>query len=181
MIDLNALIDSAPQRYNIVITLLKAHSVLSRHRKIAISTSGGSDSDIIVDLFELIKPDNCEFQYVFFDTGLEYEATKRHIDVLERKYGISIDRRKPRKSIPVACREYGIPFISKDISEMLNRLQTHGFDWNDTLENATVEKYGRCKSALDWYFNVRPPSKSGKSKFCINRYKLLREFIMQVG
>ena len=61
---------------------------------------------------------------------------------------------------------------------MLNRLQTHGFDWNDTIENATVEKYGRCKSALDWYFNVRPPSVSGKLKFSIKRYKLLREFIM---
>jgi 3'-phosphoadenosine 5'-phosphosulfate sulfotransferase (PAPS reductase)/FAD synthetase len=62
---------------------------------------------------------------------------------------------------------------------MLGRLQSHGFDWRDTPENATPEKYGRCKSALDWYFNRRPPSKSGKSKFCINRYKLLREFIMQ--
>jgi 3'-phosphoadenosine 5'-phosphosulfate sulfotransferase (PAPS reductase)/FAD synthetase len=117
--------------------------------------------------------------YVFFDTGLEYESTKRHLGDLERKYGISIDRRKPRKTIPTACREYGVPFISKDVSEMLNRLQKHDFDWNDTVENATFEKYGRCKSALDWYFNRRPLAESGKTKYCINRLKLLREFIMQ--
>jgi hypothetical protein len=108
MIDLNALIDSAPQRYNIVITLLKAHSVLSRHRKIATSVSGGSDSDIITDLIELVKPDYCETKYVFFDTGLEYEATKRHLGEVEQRYGVTIDRRKPRKTIPTACREYGI-------------------------------------------------------------------------
>ena len=178
MVDLNALIDSAPQNYNIVMTLLKAHSVLSRHKKVAISTSGGSDSQIIMDLLELVKPDYCEYRYVFFDTKFEYEATYRHLDELERNYGIAIDRRQPRKSIPVACRDHGIPFISKDISEMMNRLQSHNFDWNDTQENATFEKYGRCKSALDWYFNVRPPSISGKSKYCINRYKLLREFII---
>jgi 3'-phosphoadenosine 5'-phosphosulfate sulfotransferase (PAPS reductase)/FAD synthetase len=178
MIDLNALIDSAPQNYNIVTTLLKARLVLSRHSKAVISTSGGSDSDIILDLIELIKPDYCEVRYVFFNTSLEFDATLQHLDYLEQKYGITIDRRKPRKTIPTACREYGIPFISKDVSEMLNRLQAHGFDWNDSPENATTEKYGRCKSALDWYFNVRPPSKSGKSKHNINRYKLLQEFIM---
>jgi 3'-phosphoadenosine 5'-phosphosulfate sulfotransferase (PAPS reductase)/FAD synthetase len=61
---------------------------------------------------------------------------------------------------------------------MLGLLQRHGFDWNDTPENATAEKYGRCKSALDWYFNRRPPSKSGKPKYSINRHKLLKDFIM---
>ena len=179
MTDLSQIVDSAPQVYNIVDTLLKAHSVLSRHRRCAVSVSGGSDSDIILDLIEFVKPDDCEILYVFFDTGLEYQATKRHLDELERKYGITIHRRKPRKSIPAVCREHGIPFISKDISKMLNLLQKHGFDWGDTAENATPEKYGRCKSALDWFFNRRPPSFSGKSKYCINRHKLLREFIVQ--
>ena len=180
MTDLNTLMESAPQRYYIVDTLLKAHSVLSRYRKCAVSISGGSDSDIIMDLFELVKPDCCEVRYVFYDTGLEYNATKRHLDDLEKKYGVTINRRKPRKTIPIVCREHGIPFISKDISEMLNRLQKHSFDWNDTAENATAKKYGRCKSALDWYYNRRSPSFSGKSKYCINRYKLLREFIIQI-
>jgi len=179
MNDLNAIAESAPQNYSVYTTLLKAHSVLFRHRKCAVSISGGADSDIIMDLVELVKPEHCKIRYVFFDTGLEYEATKRHLDYLEQKYGVVIERRKPRKTIPVVCREHGIPFMSKDISEMMNRLQRHGFNWNDSPENATAEKYGRCKSALDWYYNRRPLSSRGKSKFCINRHKLLREFIIE--
>ena len=177
MTNLNTLVASAPRSMNIIESIYKAHSTLDVHRKCAVSISGGSDSDIVMDLFELVKPDTCELRYVFFDTGLEFSATKRHLDELEQKYGVAIERRKPRKTIPVVCREYGIPFISKDVSDMLHRLQAHGFDWNDLPEEATTEKYGRCKSALDWYFNRRPFSASGKSKHCISRFKLLREFI----
>jgi hypothetical protein len=109
---------------------------------------------------------------------LEFDATLRHIAEAEQAYGVTIERIRPRKSIPAACRENGIPFICKDVSEMISRLQKHGFDWLDLPENATEEKYGRCKSALDWYFSRRPPSVNGKSKYDIKRFKLLREFIM---
>jgi 3'-phosphoadenosine 5'-phosphosulfate sulfotransferase (PAPS reductase)/FAD synthetase len=134
----------------------------------------------MMDLIELVKPpDGCgEIRYIFFDTGLEFDTTIRHISEAEQKYGVSVERIKPRKTVPAACREHGVPFISKDVSEMLNRLQRHGFDWHDLPENATEEKYGRCKTALDWYFSRRKPSASGKSKYDICRYKLLREFIM---
>ena len=178
MINLNRLVESAPGSMNIIESIYKVHNVLARHRKCAISVSGGSDSDIVIDLIELVKPDTCELQYVFFDTGLEYAATKRHLDGLEQKYGVNIDRRKPRKTIPVVCRERGIPFISKDVSDALCRLQTHDFNWRDLPENATTEKYGRCKSALDWYYDRRSVGISGKSRHSISRYKLLREFIM---
>jgi len=178
MTDMNALLDSAPQNLHIVETLLKARLVLDKHRKCAVSISGGSDSDIVMDLLELVKPDLCEVVYVFFDTGLEYAATKRHLGKLEQKYGLTIEHRKPRKMVPAVCREYGIPFISKDVSEMLNRLQKHGFDWSDSPESATAEKYGRCKSALDWYFCRHVLSSNSKSMFDISQYKLLREFIM---
>ena len=154
---------------------------LREYRKIAVSYSGGSDGDIMVDMIELVKPyEDCgEIRYTFFDTGLEFDATLRHISEVEQKYGIVVERIKPKKSIPTACREHGIPFICKDVSDMLHRLQSHNFDWNDTPENATTEKYGRCKSALDWYFCRRPPSASGKnSNFHIDRYKLLREFLI---
>jgi len=177
MAEFEEALESAPANLSIVDTLLKARSVLGRHRRAAISVSGGSDSDTILDLTELVKPETCEIAYVFFDTGLEFAATKRHLDDLEHKYGVTIERRRPRKPIPAACREYGVPFISKDASQMMNRLQTHDFDWNDTPEGAAPDKYGRCKSALDWYYNRRPPSASGKSKYSVSRYKLLREFL----
>ena len=173
--------EDVPNNLNIRKYLIVTRNKLREYRRIAVSYSGGSDSDIMLDMIELVKPDNdCgDICYTFFDTGLEFDATLRQITAAEQKYGISVERIKPNKSIPAACREHGVPFICKDTSEMITRLQNHGFDWNDTSEEATTVKYGRCKSALDWYFNRRKPSESGKNtKFSIARFKLLREFIM---
>ena len=173
------LLASAPKNLSIFDTLLKARAVLARYKRVAVSISGGSDSDATLDIVEEVKPDDCVVTYVFFDTGLEYDATKRHLGELEEKYGISVVRRKPRLTVPAACREHGAPFVSKDVSNMLGLLQRHGFDWNETPESAAEEKYGRCKSALDWYFSQRPVSANGKAMYDIGRYKLLREFIRE--
>lgn len=174
MFDMNALLDSAPQNLHIHTTLLKAHNIIDRHQRIAASVSGGSDSDIVMDIIELIKPSiSGEIAYVFYDTGLEYKATHRHLDHLEQKYNVTIIRRKPRKTIPVVCKEFGVPFLSKVVSDMFYRLQSHNFDWNDSQENVTEEKYGRCKAALDWYFSRH----SGNSRYDIKRCKLLYDFI----
>ena len=169
-----------PLNLNIQKYMMVTRNKLKEHRRIAISYSGGSDSDIVADMIELVKPPNedGEIRYIFFNTGLEYDATLRHISEMEQKYGITIEQIKPSKTIPAACREHGIPFICKDVSEMLYRLQCHGFDWEDSPENANEEKYGRCKSALDWYYCRRPIGVNGKSRYQINRYKLLREFII---
>jgi 3'-phosphoadenosine 5'-phosphosulfate sulfotransferase (PAPS reductase)/FAD synthetase len=175
----NELLDSAPDNLRIIDSMLKARSVLSRHKRIAISISGGSDSDCTMDLLEMVKPENCEMVYVFFNTGLEYAASICQLDMLENKYGVTIERRRAKKTVAAACREYGVPFISKDVSSYMSHLQTHGFDWNDNEADATPEKYGRCKSSLDWYFDSRLISQSGKVNFSIKRLSLLREFLME--
>ena len=169
-----------PNNRNIHKYLMVTRNKLREYKRIAVSYSAGSDSDIILDMIELIKPnDECgEICYIFFNTGLEYDASLRHIAETEQKYGIDIERIKASKSIPLACREHGVPFISKDVSSMMHRLQRHNFDWSDAAENATPAKYGQCKSALDWYFCRRTPSRSGKSMFEIKRYKLLKEYLM---
>ena len=64
----------------------KAISVLSRHDHVAVSVSGGKDSDIMVDIISRIDKDK-KCRYIWFDTGLEYTATKRHLTELEEKYG----------------------------------------------------------------------------------------------
>ena len=172
--------DAVPKNLNIHKYLIVTRNKLKEYNRIVISYSAGSDSDIMADMIELVKPSDGygEIRYVFFNTGLEYDATLRHVAETEQLYGITIERVKAKKPIPAACREHGIPFICKDVSNMLSRLQRYGFDWHDSAENATAKKYGRCKSALDWYFNRRPPSAKGKSVYNISRYKLLREFIM---
>ena len=64
------------------------------------SISGGSDSDIVLDLIHKVDEDG-KVKYVWIDTGLDYTATKEHLDFLEQKYGITIERVKPDKPIPI--------------------------------------------------------------------------------
>ena len=81
----NAPKDSQMIADSIVIT----HAKLKRYDKILCSISGGSDSDILIDLCEKFD-ESSKITYVFFDTGLEYRATKEHLQYLEQKYGIHI-------------------------------------------------------------------------------------------
>lgn len=70
----------------------KADSVLNHkgYKNIACSVSGGADSDIMIDICEKVKPHGVH--YVWFDTGIEYQATKDHLKYLENHYGITIER-----------------------------------------------------------------------------------------
>lgn len=105
---------SAPDYAQINNTLAKTAHYLGNHESIAVSVSGGSDSDIIVHMictyFREFLP---KVNFVFCDTGLEYNATKQHLVYLEEKYGIKIDRIRGM-SIVTAVRQYGVPIISKE-------------------------------------------------------------------
>lgn len=122
------------------------------YRKIVCFISGGSDSDILLDLLFRTFPQN-NIQYVFFDTGLEYQATKDHLKFLEKKYGIEVEIEKAKKPIPTCCRTYGQPFVSKQVSEFINRLQRHEFQWEDEDFETLYKKYPKCKAALKWWCN----------------------------
>jgi len=177
----NFINNDIPENLNIQKYLITTRNKLKDYKKVAVSYSGGSDSDIIIDLIELVKPDDFEgkIKYIFFNTGLEYNATLMHVKEIESKYGVSIEQIKPEKTIPTACKESGIPFLSKDVSGMLSLLQRHNFLWSDSKENSTFEKYGRCKSGLDWYFDCRRISANGKEAFSIKKYKFLKDFIIE--
>lgn len=88
-------------------SFVKADSVINdpKYKNIMVSISGGSDSDVMIDLCEKIKGDKT-IHYVWFDTGLEYQATKDHLKFLEEKYGISIIRERAVKPIPLTVRQY---------------------------------------------------------------------------
>ena len=85
----------------------KADSVLNHkgYKNIACSVSGGADSDILVDICEKVKPHSVH--YVWFDTGIEYQATKEHLKYLEEHYGITIEREKAIKPVPLSNKLYG--------------------------------------------------------------------------
>ena len=108
---------------------------LLRHPNAICSYSGGSDSDILIDLIErtrtmfnnacgkeAIKP----VKYVFFNTGLEMQATKNHVKETAKKYGVEIEECRPKINIVKASREHGIPFVSKIMSSGLEEWQKKG-------------------------------------------------------
>lgn len=169
---------------NVLNSFVKAESILSSHNRVLCSVSGGADSDIMIDLLHRVGDNNVT--YVWFDTGIEYDVTKEHLSFLENKYGISIKRIKAIKPIPISAKEYGQPFISKYVSTMIERLQRHGFQWEDEPLDVLVKRYPNCLSALKWWCSWYDsdlakvcPSQEGKtSRYSISRNKYLKEFLI---
>lgn len=172
---LDELIQTCPKNEVIGNNLIKAWTIINkdRYKKILCSISGGSDSDVILDIVWKCDQHN-KVDYVWFDTGLEYQATKDHLKYLESKYGIEIIRHKAIKPIPVSCKEYGQPFISKHVSEMIYRLQKHGFQWEDLPYETLMNKYENCKVALQWWCDAHTQT----DYFNIRRNRFLKEFMI---
>ena len=127
----------------------------------------------MLDIVWRCDKDN-KVDYVWFDTGLEYQATKDHLKYLENKYGIKIIPYKAIKPIPSTCKQYGQPFLSKQVSEMIRRLQSHNFMFEDKSFEELYKEYPKCKSALEWWCNTKP-SKAHN----INQNKWLKEFLIE--
>ena len=162
----------------VVDSFVKANSIINNpsYKRIFCSISGGADSDVMLDLIHKVDKDK-KVKYVWFDTGLEYQATKDHTKYLEKKYEIEIIREKAIKPIPLTCKENGVPFISKYVSEMISRLQRHGFKFEDKPYEELIAEYPNCKSALKWWCNCK--CNSTNSMFNIARNKYLKEFMIK--
>ena len=144
------------------------------YEHITVSVSGGADSDRVVDFVERIGYGPGTVDYIFFDTGMEFKATKDHLTELENKYDIKIKRIHAKMPVAIACKKYGVPFLSKQISEYIMRLQKHGFKWEDRPFEELYAEYPKCKSALRWWC-----TKFGeKSKCNISNRKWLKEFLV---
>lgn len=161
----------------IIDCFLKADSVINRFQNPYCSISGGKDSDIMLDIITKVDVDK-KVKYVWFNTGVEYQATKSHLDYLEQRYNIEIVKAKAVKSIPLSCREYGQPFLSKYVSDMIYRLQSHNFQWEDEPFEILINKYPKCRAALSWWTNNRPNTKHGFCQFNISYNKYLKEFMV---
>lgn len=171
--DLAEYVNSIPNA-KIQDAILKANVHIDRGEKIVCAVSGGSDSDIMVDMLHTLDKKN-NVIYVWCNTGLEYEATKRHLSDLEAKYNINIIQLNAIKPIPLAIKKYGVPFLSKRVSDMISRLQKHNFQWEDEPYDVLIEKYPKCQSALKWWCNA----KGENSHYNIAQNKWLKEFMVQ--
>lgn len=159
-----------PNNVTILDAAIKLEDHLSTHERILVSISGGSDSDVMMDMIQRLGG---QVIYVFFDTGLEYQATRDHIALLREKYGVEILVYKAVRPIPVSCKVYGQPFLSKEVSERIERLQRHNFQWEDEPFEVLWERYPHCKAALRWWCNEF----GGVGRFNISRNKWLKEFM----
>lgn len=179
------LLENLPKNQTIGDNLIRAWSKINsgKYGKIVCSISGGSDSDVMLDICTKCDKDG-KIDYVWFDTGLEYQATKNHLKYLEEKYGIEIKSYKAIKPIPLSCKKYGQPFLSKNVSEMISRLQKHNFQWEDEELDVLLSRYCEwdmkkqdwigCKNALMWWCNANK-----SPRFCIKFNKWLKEFMIQ--
>ncbi|MGO4945848.1 phosphoadenosine phosphosulfate reductase domain-containing protein [Blautia sp. Sow4_E7] len=157
---------------NMIIANGKINSPI--YKNIVCSISGGADSDIVLDICTKLDKE-MKITYVWFDTGLEYDATKEHLKYLEEKYRIKILKLKAIRPIPWTCKNIGQPFISKQVSLFAGRLQKYGFQWEDKPFHILYKEYPKCKAALRWWCNEWGEG----SHFNISRNKFLKEFMIQ--
>lgn len=172
---MDQLLQLFPNNQTILDAAIKMEDHISTGERFLVSVSGGSDSDIMVDMVERIGYEPGQAVYVNFDTGLEFEATKRHLVFLEEKYGITIHRHRAKKAIPSCVRELGVPFHSKRTSMYIKRLQRHGFQWEDKPLEVLKGQCPNCLAALKWWCNDWGEG----SSFNIDRDAGLKEFLMR--
>ena len=180
----------APEKFQAITGIIMTH--LRRHPKAICSYSGGSDSDIMIDLIEnarKIVPSLPEVKYVFFNTGLEMKATKDHIKAVEEKYGVEIEERRPEINIVRAVRTYGIPFVSKIMSAGLEEWQKKGIPLSiaqeyEEAENKAAkreelkERYPKCESLINFLCCCNSDGEPRPNiQLVINSSKYMRDFI----
>ena len=151
----------APAKFQAIRSIIARRLV--EHPNAICSYSGGSDSDIMIDLVEQTR---AEFgldpvKYVFFNTGLEMKATKDHVKTVAQKYGVEIETVRPKIGIVTAARRYGIPFVSKIMSGGLSEWQKKGVplsiadEYAEAVDKAEKraelrERYPKCESLINF-------------------------------
>lgn len=151
----------APRKFQAIQGIIARR--LREHPKAICSYSGGSDSDIMLDLIERTRAvfNLPPVRYVFFNTGLEMAATKNHVKATMEKYGVQIDTIRPKIGIVTATRKYGQPFVSKIMSAGLEEWQKKGVPLIIADEYAQAEdkaakrqelreRYPHCESVINF-------------------------------
>lgn len=151
----------APRKYQAIQGIIARR--LREHPNAICSYSGGSDSDIMIDLIERTRQlfNLPPVKYAFYETGLEMKATRDHVKATAEKYGVKIDTFRPRVNIVQAARKYGIPFVSKIMSSGLSEWQkkkiplTIADEYNAAEDKIAKrselkERYPKCESLINF-------------------------------
>lgn len=178
----------------IIITRLK------QHPNAICSYSGGADSDILIDLIERTRSmfnDACgeevlkPVKYVFFNTGLEMQATKDHVKEIAKKYGVEIEEVRPKVNIVKATREHGQPFVSKIMSAGLEGWQKKNIPLSIADEYAQAEdkaakrkelkeRYPKCETTINFLCCCNSKGEPRPNiQLVINSSKYMLDFIRE--
>lgn len=164
---------------------------LKEHPKAICSYSGGSDSDILIDLIERTRKtfELPPVDYVFFNTGLEMKAIKDHVKATAEKYGVTIRECRPKIGIVQAAHTYGIPFVSKIMSAGLSGWQKKGVPLSiaeeyDRAEDKIAkraelkERYPKCEDVINFLCCCNSAGEPRPNiQLVINSSKYMRDFI----
>ena len=181
-----------PEKFEAILGIIMRR--LREHPDAICSYSGGSDSDIMIDLIETahkLMPSLPPTKYVFFNTGLEMQAIKDHVRETAEKYGVEIMERRPDINIVMASRKYGIPFVSKIMSAGLSEWQKKGVplsiaDEYDNAEDKKAkrmelrERYPKCESVINFLCCCNSAGEPRPDiQLVINSSKYMRDFIAE--
>jgi len=166
---------------------------LREHPNAICSYSGGSDSDLLIDLIERVREIHKlpAVKYAFFNTGLEMKATKDHVADAAAKYGVDIETFRPKVGIVQAARTYGIPFVSKIMSGGLNQWQkkqvplTIADEYAEAEDKAAKrkelkERYPNCESVINFLCCCNSAGEPRPNiQLVINSSKYMLDFIKE--
>jgi len=179
----------APAKFEAIKSIIAKR--LKEHPNAICAYSGGADSDIMIDLIERTRAmfGLPPVRYVFFNTGLEMQATKDHVKVTAEKYGVQIDECRPKINIVQAVRTYGVPFVSKIMSEGLSEWQKKGIplsiaeEYNQAEDKAAKrqelrERYPKCENVINFLCCCNAAGEPRPHiQLVINSSKYMRDFI----
>ncbi len=166
---------------------------LTQYPNAICSYSGGSDSDIMIDLIERTRKifELPPVKYVFFNTGLEMKATKDHVKATAEKYDVEIQEFRPKIGIVKSARIHGIPFISKIMSAGLRDWQikeiplTIAEEYDQAEDKAAKrkelkERYPKCESVINFLCCCNSAGEPRPNiQLVINSSKYMRDFISE--
>ena len=183
--------DDPPAKFQALMGIICTR--LKQYPNAICSYSGGSDSDIMLDLIERTRRifNLPPIKYVFFNTGLEMKATKDHVKATAEKYGVEIEEVRPKVNIVKATREQGQPFVSKIMSAGLEGWQKKGIPLSIADEYAQAEdkaakrqelreRYPKCETTINFLCCC---NKDGEPRpniqLVINSSKYMLDFIKE--
>lgn len=181
----------APAKFQAIQSIIAKR--LKEHPNAMCSYSGGSDSDIMMHMIETVRKifNLPPVKYYFFETGLEMDATRRHVKDVAELYGVEIQTIRPKKNIVQATREYGQPFISKIMSAGLETVQKKNIplsiaDEYDQAEDKAAKRkelkgrYPGCEQAINFLCCCNSAGEPRPNiQLVINSSKYMLDFIKE--